>query len=204
MLGAALCLLVASAPPTPPAPRLPPSPEGALALHGPAVLAVHAPRGATGGSGPPSAGFLVSSSGIAVAVVASEEDVVVELSSGERRRARVVARDEDGLALLEIVRLEKDGLFPSLGVAPTAVVPGARDWLLGIDVVDGRFLPTVGGLRRIDERGRWRLDLPAGAGAPVLRGGSVVGVVVQRAGVTASVAVSAARITALVKKLPRG
>lgn len=198
MLGAALWLLVAPALPVaapPGASSAPPSLEVALARHGPALVAVHTKEGAA------RAGFFVASSGVAVAVLGGDDDVVVELANGERRRARVLVRDADGLALVEVVPLAGDAIFPSLGVSSSSDVPSGRDWLLGLDVVDGRATPAVGGLRRVDGAGRWRLDLPVGAGAPVLRGQKVVGVVVERAGTTASVAVPAQRITALVKAL---
>jgi hypothetical protein len=176
------------------APSLPPSIEDALLRHGPALVAVHARDGVR-------PGFFVSSSGVAVALLASADDVVIELQSGERRRARVLVKDDDGVALIEVVRLEKDTLFPSLGLADKARTPTTKEWLLGLGLADGRASPSLGGLRRVDELGRWRLDLPLDAGAPVMLGGRVVGVVVERAGTTSCVAVPADRIISLVKKL---
>lgn len=197
MLGASLWLVVQALGPALAAvpPAAPPSLEVALARHGPAVVAVHDRQGAA------RPGFFVSSSGVAVTVLAADDDIVVELASGERRRARVLVRDADGLALVEVVRLEKDALFPSLGLSSSRGAPSSREWLLGLDVVEGKPMPTVGGLRRVEAAGRWLLDLPLAAGAPVLRGADVIGVVVARDGRTASVAVSAERIRALVKQL---
>ena len=198
MLVVAFAITVLGVPGAPP-----PSLEDAAERHGPAVVGVIA-----GDELRP--GFFVSSSGIAVAAVrdATLTDVVVELASGERRKARVLVRDDDGLALVEVQKLDKDGLFPSLGVggvgAAPAMAPKPDAWVLGIAFFDGRPQPTLGGLRRVDDNGRWRLDLPLDPGAPIIAGGRVVGVVVQRAGTTASVAVPAARITELVKRLPAG
>lgn len=175
----------------------PPSLERAASLHGPAVVSVH------GKDGSPGPGFFVSSSGVAVAVVPSRDDVVLELGSGERRRARVLVRDEDGLALVELVRMDKDaGLpFPALALASPPRTPVAGEWLLGLDVREGRAAPSVGGLRRI-EGARWRLDLPLAAGAPVLVGGRVIGVVLERAGTTSCVAVPVGRVADLVRRIP--
>lgn len=187
MLAALLTALVLGVPP--------PSLELAAARHGPALVSLR--------SGQAGSGFFVTSSGVFVCVLAEPTDeLVVELTSGERRRARVLARDADGLALAEVARRDEDGLFSALGVAPASSSPApprADAWLLGLSVVDGRASPTIGGLRRVDAAGRWRLDLPLDAGSPILVADRVVAVVIARAGATASVAVPAARIRALVE-----
>ncbi len=186
MLAPALALLVAAGPP---------SLEHAARVHGPAVVSVISPEGDV------RPGFFVSGSGVAVAVVAGNvDDVVLELVDGERRRGHVLVRDDDGLALVELKKLDKDGVFPSLGLGNGAP-PGKDAWLLGMGLVDGRVSPSVGGLRTVSG-GRWRLDLPLDPGAPVLRDGRVVGVVIERRGTTACVAVSVQRVRALVKHIP--
>jgi hypothetical protein len=192
MVSLLLCLVLGAAPPGPP------SLEDAARRHGPAIVGVW-----SGESVRP--GFFVSSAGIAVTVVHGEGELVIELADGERRKARVLVRDDDGLALVEVEKLEKDSMFSSLAVASAPVaVPKADAWLMAMAFVDGRPSPSLGGMRRVDENGRWRLDLPVDAGAPVIVGGRVIGVVVQRAGTTSSVAVPSARITALAKRIPNG
>ncbi len=191
MVSLLLCLVVSAGPPAGP-----PSLEDAARRHGAAIVGVW-----RGESVRP--GFFVSSAGVAVTVLHGEGDLVVELADGERRKARVLVRDDDGLALVEVEKLEKDSVFSSLAVA-SAPVPKVDAWLMAMAFVDGRPSPSLGGMRRVDENGRWRLDLPVDAGAPVIVGGRVIGVVVQRAGRTSSVAVPSARITALAKRLPNG
>lgn len=173
-----------------------PSLDEAARRHGSAIVGVWV--GAT-----MSSGFFVSSSGVAVTVLrpGGAGDVVVELGSGERRKGRVLARDEDGLALVEVDKLDKDVVFAALGLG-TAAIPKVDAWLLALSFVDGRAAPSLGGMRRVDEGGRWRLDLPVDAGAPVLVGGRVIGVVMRRADPTSSVAVPVARVTALAKRIP--
>lgn len=201
MVSLLLCLVVSAGPPAASArvPAAPPSIEDAARRHGPAVVGVwHGERVRPG--------FFVSSAGVAVTVVHGEGELelVVELADGERRKARVLVRDDDGLALVEVEKLDKDVVFPSLAVTTTTVTPKVDAWLMALGFEGGRPSPTLGGMRRVDASGRWRLDLPVDAGAPVLAGGKVVGVVVQRAGTTSSVAVPAARINALAKRLPTG
>lgn len=193
MVSLLLCLVLSAGPP---APAGPPSLEDAARRHGAAIVGVW-----RGESVRP--GFFVSSTGVAVTVLHGEGDLVVELAGGERRKARLLVRDDDGLALVEVEKLDKDSMFSSLAVA-SAPVPKVDAWLMAMAFVDGRPSPSLGGMRRVDERGRWRLDLPVAAGAPVIVGGRVIGVVVQRAGTTSSVAVPSARITALAKRLPNG
>lgn len=176
-----------------------PSLDAAARLHGPAVVGVWAGKAM-------SAGFLVSSSGAAVTVLppGHEGELVVEFTTAERRRARVLAVDDDGLALLQLEMLEKDAVFSSLGLAPLAAkdaTPKSDAWLLSLSFVDGRAVPFVGGLRRVDDVGLWQLDLPVAAGAPVLAGGLVVAVVLRRVDATSSVAVPATRIQALVQRV---
>ena len=173
----------------------PPSIEHAAKVHGPALVSVISKDGQA------KPGFFVAGSGVAVAVVADVDDVVLELPSGERRIAHVVVRDDDGLALVEVKKLEKDGLFPSLGLGQGAP-PSPSAWILGLGLIDGRVAPSVGGLRTVDERGRWKLDLPLDPGAPILAGERVIGVVVERRGTTACTAVPVERVLSLVKRMP--
>lgn len=198
MVSLLLCLFVTAGPPTRAGP---PSLEDAARRHGAAIVGVW-----RGDSVRP--GFFVSSTGIAVTVLHGDTaELVVEMADGERRTARVLVRDDDGLALVEVDKLEKDSVFSSLAVATAEtpkLTPKVDAWLMAMAFIDGRPSPSLGGMRRVDESGRWRLDLPVDAGAPVIVGGRVIGVVVQRAGTTSSVAVPAARITALAKRLPNG
>jgi len=175
-----------------------PSLEGAAAGSGAALLSVHGRSTSSGAFVRP--GFFVSSGGIAVTVLSSTDDVVVELASGERRRARVLLRDDDGLALLDVTPLGTDGAFPALGLQAKAFQPQANAWLVGFDIQKNGPAPVLGGLRSIDARGRWRLDLPAGPGAPILSGSRVVGVVLERAGSAGSWAVPSTRIQALAER----
>jgi hypothetical protein len=182
MLALALALVVA-----------PPSIEHAARIHGPAIVAVHA-------QGAVRPGFFVAGSGVLVAVVADAPDVVVELPSGERRKARVLVKDDDGLALVEVKKLDKDSTFPSLALGQGAP-PATSQWLLGIGLEDGRPAPSIGGLRSTDGP-RWKLDLPLDPGAPILVEERVIGVVVERKGKTACVAVPVERVLSLVKRIP--
>lgn len=173
----------------------PPSLEHAERLHGPAMVTVHVV------DGPSRNGFFVAGSGIVVTVVPDVEQVIVELLSGERRTARVLVRDDDGLALLEVHKLDKDGVFASLGLGSGAP-PSSTAWVMGLGVVDGRASPSVGGLRGMDGPGRWRLDLPLNPGAPLMGSERVIGVVVERKGTTSCVAVPIERVQSLVKRMP--
>lgn len=177
----------------------PPSVEDAAQRFGPAMLTVRH------GQDEASVGFFVSSSGtLATALPAGVTEVVVELSSGARRPGRVLARDESGVALVALQRTAADtALLPALAVSDEDRVIAPQVWLLSVGVVEGRVEPSLGGLRRVDERGRWRLDLPVERGAPVLLDGRVVAVVVARDGRTASVAAPAGRLRALASRLPR-
>jgi len=171
----------------------PPSVEAAAARFGPALVTV---RWAEAGE---SAGFFVASSGTAVAVVpAGVSEVVIELAGGARRAGRVVVRGAEGLALVELARKPDEApRLPALAVAEQDRVLAPEVWLVGLGLAEGQAAPSLGGLRRVDPRGRWRLDLPLGPGAPVLYEGRVVAVVVERDGRTASVALPASRLRAL-------
>jgi hypothetical protein len=171
----------------------PPSIEHAARVQGPAIVAVHAANAVR-------PGFFVAGSGVLVAVVPDAPDIVVELPSGERRKARVLVRDDDGLALVEVKKLDKDTTFPSLALGQGAP-PTSSQWLLGIGLEDGKPAPSVGGLRSADGP-RWRLDLPLDPGAPILVDERVIGVVVERHGKTACVAVPVERVLSLVKRIP--
>lgn len=177
----------------------PPSVEDAAHRYGPAMVTVRY------GEEQQSVGFLVSSSGtLATALPAGVSEVVVELSSGARRPGRVLAQDEGGVALVALQRTVEDtALLPALAVADEDRVIAPQVWLLGVGVVEGRVEPSLGGLRRADERGRWHLDLPLTRGAPVLLDGRVVAVVLAKDGRTASIAAPAARLRALASRLQR-
>ncbi len=175
----------------------PPSVEAAAARFGPALVTVR--WGDEGQSG----GFFVSSAGTAVSVVpAGITDVVVELAGGARRGGRVLARDADGLTLVALTLSSDEApKLPALAVAERDRVLAPAVWLVGLGLTDGQAAPSLGGLRRVDARGRWRLDLPLGPGAPVLHDGLVVAVVVERDGRTASVALPAGRLRAVAAQL---
>lgn len=174
----------------------PPSLEYAARVHGSALVQVWSPDAEAARPG-----FFVAGAGVVVAVLAGDvTEVVVELQSGERRKAKVLARDDDGLALVELAKLPKDTMFPSLGLG-AGVPPSASAWVLGLGVVDGKPAPSVGGLRSVDA-GRWRLDLPLDPGAPLLSDDRVIGVVVVRKGKTACVAVPVERVLELVHRIP--
>lgn len=187
----ALSLALALAPPL--------SVEAAAARYGPALATLHY------GEAQQSVAFFVSSAGMAAtALPADVAAVVVEGAGGERRPGRVVARDADGVALVQIERTAADAApLPALAVAAEDRVFAPQVWLLGLGVVEGRVEPALGGLRRVDDRGRWRLDLPLERGAPVVHDGQVVAVVVARDGRTASVAVAAGRLRALAGQVGR-
>lgn len=177
----------------------PPSVEAAAARFGPALVTV---RWADDGA---STGFFVSSNGTAATVVpAGVHEVVIELAGGARRGARVLLRDADGLALVGLARTAAEApRLPALAVAEHDVVVAPAVWLVGLDLAEGVAAPSLGGLRRVDARGRWRLDLPLGPGAPVVHDGRVVAVVTARDGRTASVASPAGRLRALAAQLGR-
>lgn len=192
----ALLLAVATAPP--------PSVEAAAARFGPALVTV---RWAVDQS---STGFLVSSTGtLATTLPEGIEEVVVELAGGDRRPGRLLTRDAEGVALVSLTlgdaptALPSTMLLPALAVASEDRVLAPQVWLLGVAVVEGRVEPSLGGLRRVDDRGRWRLDLPLDRGAPVLFEDRVVAIVLARDGRTASIAVPSSHLRALAARVAR-
>lgn len=179
-----------------------PSLPAFAARYADAVVVFYTSEGARAGTG-----FFVATRGVAVASVegaAPGAELVVELSTGERRRARVLAVDPEGpLVVVELVRLPKDEAFAALGLLRRGERARGGAWLIGMGVDDaGRAAPVLGGLRQVDATGRWHLDLPAEAGTPILdEGGRVVAVVVKRVGRTASRGVAVERVRALVEGL---
>jgi hypothetical protein len=199
----ALTLVVASA--APPAARAGgglPSVQAAASRYGDALLVVYTSNGARAGTG-----FLVATRGVGITSIAGAQtgdDVVVELSSGERRKAKVIATDTASpLVAVEIVRLDKDAAFAALGILKAGQKVDAAAWLLGLDVgQDGVSQATLGGLRKVDADGAWHIDLPCSPGAPILdQRGRVVAVATARAGQTAARGVSVDRVRALVGML---
>ncbi|MBI1948633.1 MAG: hypothetical protein HYS27_23300 [Deltaproteobacteria bacterium] len=177
----------------------PPSVEAAAGRFGPALVTV---RWADEGA---STGFFVTSAGTAVTVLPEGvTDVIVELAGGARRQGQVLLREADGLALVGLsLTAGETPRLPALAVVDEDRVVSAEVWLVGLGVQEGQPSPSLGGLRRVDARGRWRLDLPLPPGAPVLMDGRVVAVVLERDGRTASVALPAGRLRAAAARLPR-
>lgn len=207
MRGAILCLsgalaLVAIAAGAAPLPRL----SQVAARHQDAIVRVLSPDGQV-----LSSGFFVASVGYVAAAVpgaVTGQGVVVELSSGARRRGLVVRAEARGpLVIVAVAAASDDELFPTLPLgrevrrragAEQAAATLPAGWLVALcHDEEGRVMPAAGGLRERDAQGAWLLDLPCGRGAAVLSGDRVVGVTVRARGVTASTGVGIERVVAL-------
>jgi hypothetical protein len=184
-----------------------PSVDDAFMRHGPAIVGV---RAGPAGAEVDSTGFLLTSSGLVATVMLPAERAQVTFADGAVRQARVVARDSttasglarDGaLTLLAIERAAPDDMFAALAVRSKDAPKKLPAWWLGITFAEGRAVPALGGLRRMEAGGRLRLDVPAGPGAPVLVNDEVVAVVIQRVDQTSSIAIDVSALLALAKTL---
>lgn len=208
MRRAILCLLVALplaplAGEAAPLPRL----STLAARHQDATVRVLAPDGRV-----LSSGFFIASVGYAVAALSGArvgEGVVVELSTGARRRGIIARVEPKGpLAIVAVAAASDEELFATLPLGDEGERAKARasgrkgGWLVALCHDDeGRVMPAAGGLRERDARGAWLLDLPCGPGAAVLSGERVVAVTVRARGVTASTGVGVERLFALSRGL---
>lgn len=159
-----------------------------------------------------SSGFFVASVGYLVAAVPGArvgDGVVIELSTGARRRGAIARVEREGaLVIVAVSAASDDELFATLPFgsegerARTAASGLPAGWLVALCHDDeGRVMPAAGGRRERDESGQWLLDLPCGRGAAVLAGDRVVGVTVRARGVTASTGVGVERVVALSRGL---
>jgi hypothetical protein len=171
---------------------LAPSPSLALpslpqiaATHAHCLVRVHREDGVS------ATGFFVGSQGVVLTVLGGSAQssaatrLVVELSNGERRRARIVAEDPGSAAML--VHLQKKPEDEAFCALPIVLdVKGRRPlekerWLVGLPLSpEGQIQPSLGGVRQGEKRGRLQLDLPAGPGTPVLNEAGEVVLVAEK------------------------
>lgn len=208
MRRAILCLLAAFALGSPgalsaPLPRL----SQIAARHQDAIVRVLSVEGRV-----LSSGFFVAGVGYAIAAVPEArvgDGVVVELSSGARRRGVVVAREEKGpLVAVSVSAASDDEWFATLPLGDEGLCDKAKTgalssgWLVALcHDEEGRVMPAAGGVREREKDGAYWLDLPCGRGAAVLAGERVVGVTVRARGATASSGVGVERVRALSRGL---
>lgn len=150
-----------------------------------------------------STAFVVATVGWAVAVLPEAkagDDVDMVFASGERRAARVLRKERDGPLALVVIKSPAEGeVFAAMNLAERGR-KAAGGWLVALcHDESARLSPSAGGLREIRGDDSWHLDLPCGAGAPIIgSNGRVVGVVVRKKGRTMSVGVDISRALALV------
>lgn len=133
--------------------------------YGDAVVVVTRPcpaPAAAGCVGEHSQGFFVSSDGLLATVLpgVKRDDVVDVGDAAAGRQGRVVASDDDGLALVQL-QPAPDAPMTALAVAEDAGAP--RRWLIGLQRDHRGVQAVVGG----EERGTTLL-VPVPRGAPVL------------------------------------
>jgi hypothetical protein len=171
-----------------------PSIDEAARKHGSAVVAV-----STGDVS--QTAFFVTSSGLGASVLpllAVGSPLTVHID-GTARPARVTATDASGLVLFQMEQAVTE-VVPALAVRTDGQQPAPDAWLIALTAAATGAEPSLGGVRE-RSKSRWHLDIPAGAGAPVLLDGQVVAVVVERRGKTGSVAVPVSALLALVQQL---